>query len=292
MQTISVYLNKGTPALHAAFRSRIVSLNQKICTDPVIIRYQEIGLGRVERFVFSAWSNEDYTLETHDILRSFVAIIIAEWIVGAMEPLLIEHLLKRECAVRKLDNYDEIRSFLMPDQVEGQRAAIYKKVCDYLDQENSINLGGFVRFRLKDYVQALQSVAVMAIEEYVEEKQYKEFVQLLRHFISVQEAQCELVHVIRGEDQQFLLYDQEEKPIVLRQLEYMCQPDEPIIRDEDYLISALITLAPKRIVVHSMEEHQLLLQTLSSLYEDRIVHCLACTHCLHLTMTNPFIYNK
>lgn len=291
MQTISVYLNKGTPALHTAFRSSIVSVSQKICTDPVIIHHREQELGQTERFSFTAWSSDEYTLATHDIVRSFVAIVVSEWIVHSVEPVLTDYFLKRECVARQIDTPEEIRPFLMLDHAESQRAKIYKKVYEYLELEESLNLGGFIRFRLKEYVQLLKESTETAIDEYLEEKQYKEFVQLLRHFISIQEAQCELIHVVSGENQEFLLYDKNEQPVILPQLDHLQLSEEQSNRDEDFLISALMTLAPKRIILHSLENQQLLMQTLVSLYGERITQCSACSHCLRLTFNSPFTYN-
>lgn len=257
-----------------------------------MIHHREQELGQTERFSFSAWSSGEYTLATRDVVRSFVAIVISEWIVRAVEPVLADYLLSRECAAKQIDAPDDIRPLLELDHADAQRAKIYKKVYEYLDQEDSLNLGGFIRFRLKEYVQTLKEATMSAIDEYLEEKQYKEFVSLLRHFISIQEAQCEVIHVVAGENQEFLLYDQSEQPVILPQLDHLRLSGEGHDRDEDFLISALMTLAPKRIVLHSLDEQQLLLQTLTSLYGDRISHCSACAHCLRLTITNPFTYNR
>ncbi|MET3290711.1 UNVERIFIED_CONTAM: putative sporulation protein YtxC [Brevibacillus sp. OAP136] len=292
MQTISVYLNKGTPALHAAFRSSIVSVSQKVCTDPVMIHHREQELGQLERFTFSAWSSGEYTLATRDVVRSFVAIVISEWVVHAVEPVLTDYLLKRECALRQIESTEDIRPFLQVDHADVQRAKIYKKVYEYLDQEDSLNLGGFIRFRLKEYVQVLKEATISAIDEFLEEKQYKEFVALLRHFISIQEAQCEVIHVVASENQEFLLYDHNEQPVILPQLDHLRLSGEGHDRDEDFLISALMTLAPKRIVLHSLDDQQMLMQTLVSLYGERISQCSACAHCLRLTINNPFTYNR
>lgn len=256
-----------------------------------MIHYREQELELMERFSFTAWSSDDLTLETRDIIRSFVAIVVSEWVVRSMEPVMAEYLLKQECAIRQIDTFEEIRPFLILDHADGQRAKIYKKVYEYLGEEESLNLGGFIRFRLKEYVHLLKESAESAIDEYLEEKQYKEFVQLLRHFISIQETQCELIHVVAGEDQQFLLYDHQEQPVYLPQLDHLCLSGEQVNRDEDFLISALMTLAPKRIILHSLHDQYLLMQTLVSLYGERIDQCFACTHCLRLTKTNPFTYN-
>jgi hypothetical protein len=50
-------------------------------------------------------------------------------------------------------------------------------------------LDGFLSFRLKEYRGRLAEVVDKAVDEYMMDMEYKEFIRVLRYFVDVQEAQ-------------------------------------------------------------------------------------------------------
>ncbi len=284
MQTISVFLQDNLAYIET-FRSTIFALRQKVHTDPVTIEFREFTQGKQHVFRFISWSNEEYTLQTRDIVRSFVAIVVADWIVRTLEPWLMKHYVERKTPDKPAHQWEEVRPFIhmeLPEceRREHRRTQIYKKAFAHLQDENVIDVDGFVRFRLKEYVQFLQEAADAGIDDFMEELQYKEFVQLLRYFIAMQEPRYDIVHLLQGEKKEILFFDVDEQPISISQLDYMLSAVEQNCREEDYVISALITLSPKKIILHSLDPSKSLLQTLETIYEERLVYCTACTHCL------------
>ncbi len=78
----------------------------------------------------------------------------------------------------------------------GRKNRIIQKILDYLDANNWINIDGFIRFRLKDYIGELRDAAEKAVDEFLMEREYREFIQLLKYFVEVQEPR--LVHINLG----------------------------------------------------------------------------------------------
>lgn len=157
---------------------------------------------------------------------------------------------------RILDDAPDLEQWPL-DKAATRKAKIYRKTFEYLQENREIILRGFVRFRLKEYWNHLSEAVEAGIDEYLEEKQYQEFVELLRYFISNQETNYNVVHVVPAPGN-FLLYDEASQPIHLEQLDAVFSLSEQKCREEDYLISALVTLAPKQIVFHLAEDKQAL----------------------------------
>lgn len=302
MQTISVYLQREKPTDYEAFRAIVQKLKSQVNTYPVTIDWREQVDKDCHAFVFQSWSDQEYTLETRDIVRAFVSLVIVEWIIRVVEPEFVQRYVSRDSLLEEEAELWQILPYVKrilddsPDQGEWpidkavtRRAKLYRKTFEFLQENREIILRGFARFRLKDYWNHLFEAVDAGIDEYLEEKQYQEFVELLRYFISHQETKYEVVHIVPAAAK-FLLYDQEGQPIQLDQLDAVFSLGEQKCREEDYLISALVTLAPKKIVFHLAEEKQALSQTINGIFENRLVCCTSCAYCL--TNRRPLDVNK
>ena len=127
---------------------------------------------------------------------------------------------------------------------------VQKEVNSFLRENKALFLEGFFRFRLKDYVQELKENLEEAIDQLLADKEYQEFIKLLRYFVEIQEPKILEVHVLFYSKEKFRLLDEEEKPL---EHEYLLKVlgdlrDEGL-KYEDLLLSALITLSPQRIIL-------------------------------------------
>ncbi|WP_139491655.1 putative sporulation protein YtxC [Brevibacillus dissolubilis] len=308
MQTISVFLQQDNQQQCQAFRSIIDSLKEKLQTEPVTIEVREGMRAGDTRFQFVSWCQEEYTLETRDIVRSFVALVVTDYVLQVMEPQLVKRCLHKEIQSDLSNKWEEILPYVqfvfheqdeIMEQLEpnaSRKMRIYRTVVEYLQEENEMNLDGFIRFRLKDYWAELYEAMQSGIDQYVQDKEYQEFVELLRYFVSMQETRYPLVHVVEDKQKQFLLYDETDELIPLEEIEAVLGLSEQECREEDYLVSALITLAPEKIILHLDEEKQALLETLRSIFGKRISICNTCAYCLTnrsaLDLNTPSLYNK
>ena len=156
------------------------------------------------------------------------------------------------------------------------------KVLDYLSQNNCINIDGFINFRLQDYIEDLNKVIEQAVDELLLEKEYQEFIMLLKYFVDIQEPRLEKVHVLLLPSGSFQLFDDQNKFINNECLEgCMVEMIDNEINYEDLLISALITIAPREIVVHIPERAKVynIIKTLQGVFGERLVICNGCTRC-------------
>ncbi|WP_126428076.1 putative sporulation protein YtxC [Brevibacillus marinus] len=305
MQTLSVLVQADKPWHSDAFRAAVRMIEGKVETGAVTIQYNEQLLGKYRVFRFVSWSSEEYTLETRNVVRSFIALAAVEWIVRTVEPEVLQAVLAKEYGPELAREWEAVLPHIRQvrqqseagrDWLSLHKANLYHKLYDYLQEHHELVLDGFVRFRLKEYWNELAEAVEWGIAEYLREKEYREFVELLRYFISLQESRHRLVHVVPQEEKRYALFDEAGELIRLEQLDALIANAEQEFRDEDYLVSALVTLAPGTIVLHRFQDKPALAETLRGIFAERISCCEDCTHCLpwsrsSLDFRKPTHYN-
>ncbi len=80
-----------------------------------------------------------------------------------------------------------MKSFINTLYQIRRRNVIVRKLMDYFENTDSLILDGFVNFRLKDYMKDLEEIVDKAVDDFLMEREYKEFIRLLRYFVDIQE---------------------------------------------------------------------------------------------------------
>lgn len=159
---------------------------------------------------------------------------------------------------------------------------ILTRLLEFLERNDEVVLDGFVRFRLRDYLEELEDAVDRAVDEYLMEREYKEFIRLLRYFIEMQESRIEEVHVLVSATGIYRLVDRENQPLQSDHLdEGIIQMMEGDMGYEDLLVSSLIALAPRLVTIHIKDATQKLpsLDTLTSIFAERLLVCKGCQLC-------------
>ncbi len=152
---------------------------------------------------------------------------------------------------------------------------------DFLQTEQKVHIDGFIAFRLPHYRQELGEAIDAAVDDFFLEREYSEFIRLLRYFVSIQDTKAAEVHVVMAASGIFQLYDGSRETI-----EFECPDDEDDpggdgINYEDLLISALISLAPQKITLHTggAELPREMAETIRDVFGARVSTCPACAFC-------------
>ncbi|MDD3839325.1 MAG: putative sporulation protein YtxC [Clostridia bacterium] len=129
---------------------------------------------------------------------------------------------------------------------------IYNRLHEYMGKNDKLILDGFIRFRLKEIIDQIEDSVEKAADDFIIEKEYNEFIKLLRYFVEIQEPKIDEVHVILDSNSNYVLLDSDMKAInndLLKDLAKEISNNE--ISGDDLLISSLITIAPNKITIHS-----------------------------------------
>lgn len=155
---------------------------------------------------------------------------------------------------------------------------ILAEVSRYMESNSHFFLEGFLRFRLKEYFKELELSIEKAVENFLVEQEYHEFLKLLRYFVEIQEPRIDELHVLIKDKQSFCLLDEERQPINQDQLQGALSELNNDVDYEDLLLSALITISPRSIVLHVINKIEIV-ETILNIFRERVLICRGCDLC-------------
>ncbi|HHT26457.1 MAG TPA: hypothetical protein GXZ82_04330 [Firmicutes bacterium] len=160
------------------------------------------------------------------------------------------------------------------------RTRVILELLDYLTIHRSINLEGFIHFRLKEYRKQIAAAVKEAVGEYQARLEHQELVELLQYFMDSQEPKIDQVEVVLDLKGCFRLLDENQNVIDNHYLAGFVDGLLPGAVDvDDLLISALVTLAPSHVRCHTRETAPVL-ETLQAVFTDRFSLCRGCSICM------------
>lgn len=150
----------------------------------------------------------------------------------------------------------------------------------YLKNNKSIILDGFLNFRIKDYMSILEEVVDEAVNNFVIEKEYLEFISLLKMYVNSQKSTCDIVHLIYNNESSILL-DKDKNIINVSDDVFKAKYLSDIsFSSNDYALNSLLTLIPKKIYIHLIDNCiDEFIHTLSLIFESRVEICTDCDIC-------------
>ena len=160
--------------------------------------------------------------------------------------------------------------------------SIIEKIKTCLEENEEINIKGFITFRMKELREDIEEIIDKVVEEYMVEKEYKEFVKLLKYFVDIQESKIEKINIYIHEGGGYELKDGYGNDIFN---EFMKELSECKIDTEakiaDIIISGIITNAPKQVIIHHKENclNAEFIETIVNVFGDRVFYCTGCTNC-------------
>jgi putative sporulation protein YtxC len=224
-------------------------------------------------------------------IRNYIAEAISDIIVNQIDKRIIKKLINKYYHYFSEDEKEEIEKIaynILEDDVNKETFKLAKKeqifvlVRDFLKESDYIDLEGFVNFRLRDFIGELSEVTDKAVDEFLMKKEYNEFIGLLKYFVELQDSKVEILNIIVDKNGKFKLYDENDKPISNDFInEIVAELKDGVISDEDALISTLITIAPKKIFFHSinnMRDNEIL-ETVKKVFNDKVEICYGCELC-------------
>lgn len=230
--------------------------------------------------------------DVREIFIRSVVEIISDIILSKWENLLLREIITENYYYFDRDERETIFKYALRHVGRSEeetnasflprKEKIVKKLMEFFCHHNKIIIDGFIRFRLKDYLEELNQAADRAVDDFLMDKEYREFIGLLRYFVEVQEPRFELVHVVSLPDGTFKLYDERRQVIDNRYLlDFIVNLVGDSISYEDLLLSALISIAPRQIVLHLGLEKRLeaILEMFEMVFIDRVKVCRGCDFC-------------
>jgi len=153
---------------------------------------------------------------------------------------------------------------------------------DFISSNKHIHLGGFVLFRMKNFLHSFEDEIDFSIDEYIEQQRYRDFVKFLNFFVSIQEPSFDEINLILSGNSRYSLLDSKGVPLNKNLLDSTHCEISTLENSNSYLIiNDLVTLAPKHITIHSKvnSECEEITTMIKEIFKNRVTVCYDCNLC-------------
>ena len=150
---------------------------------------------------------------------------------------------------------------------------IIENIKEFILENDYINIEGFITFRMKNFLKDIECIIDKVVEDYMIEKEYNEFIKLLKYFVDIQDCKLEEVNIIVQRNGSYEVKDSKGLDIFKDFLNEITDAAEVgIINTEDIIISGLITNVPKKIKIYNEEYciNKEFIQTIKSVFGERV----------------------
>lgn len=243
-------------------------------------------------------NNDNQIFRNEDIVYIFkhqLSELIAEHILLDWESPLINREIRKSCrgmvAEEQRIIYNKAAQFLRRCNDNeslnllmnyGRKNRIAHRILDYIHDNQFMVVEGFINFCLQDFLTEIRFAVELAVEELKNEKEYNDFITLLRYFVDTQVPKIYEVNIMMDENGVFNMWDGSGIKIEENYMSYYL--DDMLLNEinfDDVLISILITIAPRRIILHNaLDLGSEPVETIKKVFKDKIRMCTGCERCI------------
>ena len=148
---------------------------------------------------------------------------------------------------------------------------------DYFYFNKSIVLEGFLNFRLREYIAYLRDLLQEAVNQFILDKEYIEFVNLLKDYVDSKVPNKESVNLIYVNNEALLL-SQDGNIIALDKFDSKYLSDISF-SNNDYVLNTLVGIIPSKIYLHLVSPKDNFIKTIELIFGDRVKYCQGCQLC-------------
>lgn len=269
LQLLKVYGNINGEKV----KKLIEEVNQK---NQINIIYTEEGIHQMELIVNTKLDSID-----HIIYRDLVDFIEDIIIYVYLDKTIKERILK----IYMGENFEEEVISKIKSEIKTSYAYIEEKIeirrnlLDYLMENENVDLDGYIKFRLNEYLYILDTAIDTVISDIKESKKLEEFLNIIQHFVDNQNSKINYLNVIIENDD-FILKDMDNQIVgedIIKKVKKEFSGE--LISKSDTLLSTLIIMSPKRLVVHSKRENSPLIKLIKDVFREKFVFCSGCNIC-------------
>ena len=229
-----------------------------------------------------------YTGIDNELFYTKLATILSYLVIDYFENNLIKKILLSNYFYFDKSEYDNILALCAENICDSnefsftnRQMLLFDVFYEYITTHHSLILSGFVNFRLKNYRKLLEDLVDFSVNEFIIEREYLEFVSLLRLYINSQDCSSKSIHIISLDNDTFLL-DENMRPIDVDKnalnAKYL---SDVSFSNNDYILNTLLNLLPQKIYLHLISPVSNLdfINTLQLIFEKRIKMCNECNIC-------------
>mgnify|MGYP004496101859 FL=1 len=219
----------------------------------------------------------------------FLASLIEEVVIEFYEEKLITQFINYNYFY--FDEYEKTKILencmeIIEPEICVEKLSKQKDVKEYIRENKAIVINGFVHFRIKEYLKYLDEIVDSSVNQFIIEKEYREFVSLLKVYVESKPPEYNLLHLIYINGESILL-DEKKNIVSVSQNIYNAKYLSDItFSSNDLALNTLLCLLPKRIEIHLIDNEDEFINTLELIFQNRISICKECDMCKTYKLLN------
>jgi len=272
-------------------KSFCIKTNHEDILDYLISRTKEIDF---EDLIYSKNEFKNYRNviihyqgKDEKIFSYFLSELITEAILEFYEEKLIYQILNYNYFY--FDEYERIQicnNCIEMIEDEERSKMIQKALLEYIQENKTMILEGFVNFRLKEYMSYLDNNVDAAVNQFIIEKEYNEFINLLKIYIDSKPPECEILHLIYINGESILLDSEKNMVSVSENILNAKYLSDISFSSNDFALNTLLSLLPAKIEIHVIGIEDEFIDTVKQIFEGRISICKECNICRTYRLLN------
>lgn len=213
---------------------------------------------------------------------NFLTELIGEVVIEFYEEKILKQLINYNYFY--FDEYEKNKILencmqLIEPEMYNTKLLDNKNIKEYVKENKAMVLDGFVYFRLKAYLEYLDEVVDSGVNQFVIEKEYREFISLLRVYVESKVPEYNLLHLIYINGESILLDEKRNIVSVSENIYNAKYLSDISFSSNDFALNTLLCLLPRRIEIHLIDDEDEFINTLMLIFEGRVTICKDCDIC-------------
>ena len=204
--------------------------------------------------IFIHYKGEYLELFLSNISEILTSLIFENYDEDILKTLLYQEYfyftdleIKRILKILKENSIEDVKLYTTKEDI------LYNTFYNFFKNQNKLFLKGFLTFRLKPYKEELEKSIDSAVNQYLIEKEYNEFITLLKLYINSEDSKCNEVHLIYRNSEAILL--DENKHLIepndsLNNKKYL---SDISFSSSDITLNTLLNIIPNKIYIHLID---------------------------------------
>ncbi|MFR3182732.1 MAG: putative sporulation protein YtxC [Clostridia bacterium] len=213
--------------------------------------------------------------------------ILSFLVIDELEDSILEKIILQNYFYFNYDERKEILNYYYSilsddyyEKFESKFSSLYNIFLEYISENKSLVLNGFLNFRIQGYYKILNEIISESVNLYLMEKEYKEFISLLRFYINSQSSNSNIVHLICNSNENVLIDENKNIINIYDEVFNAKYLSDITFSSNDYILNTLLNLLPKKIYIHLLDNSiNEFITTLQLVFENRVELCVDCDIC-------------
>ena len=213
---------------------------------------------------------------------NFLTELIGEVVIEFYEEKILKQLINYNYFY--FDEYEKNKILencmqLIEPEMFNTKLLDNKNIKEYVKENKAMILDGFVYFRLRAYLEYLDEVVDSGVNQFVIEKEYREFISLLRVYVESKVPEYNLLHLIYINGESILLDEKRNIVSVSENIYNAKYLSDISFSSNDFALNTLLCLLPRRVEIHLIDDEDEFINTLKLIFEGRVTICKDCDIC-------------